>query len=131
MADDCAQEMARLQDATDALEESGRDLSEAASDYEDAGGVFDDSTAWDVAGVVGAAAVCLIPAVGWLTCAAAAVAGGGTVLASESGRAQEIAAAEQKLEREWGDYWRAFDRWNRRASEAVGCQLHHRQKQQP
>lgn len=128
MADECTEQIGRLEEATNARDDAARDLVDASSDYEDAGGLFDDSSAWDVAGVAGAAAACLVPGIGWLACGAAVVAGGGTVFASEVGRSQEIEAAEAKLDRAWGSYWRAMSRWSNRLGEAFDCKLHHEQK---
>jgi hypothetical protein len=120
----CSAEVNRMHDAKDALDDAARDRADAQEAYDDAGGVLDDSSFWDVAVAAGAAAACLSTPFSWVVCGVAIVGGGAGVAASETSRHDEIEAAEQALERADQQFWRANDRFLDRAEDALDCLGH-------
>lgn len=91
----CAPELDLWTDATETQGNAYDALEAAREAYDEAGGPLDDSTFWDVAGVLVVIGACLAPEpFSKSICAAGVFGGAATVGASEIGRQQEIATAE-------------------------------------
>lgn len=93
----CQDRMDDFDEANGRVDRAGEQLAEARASYDEAGGFWDDSTAWDGSLVVGEIVLCA-SGVGTALCIVGGIGAGLGILASEGDRQDEISSAEEALQ---------------------------------
>ena len=125
----CKPESDLYEDALNTMQKAYEALETAREAYDDAGGALDDSTFWDIVGVVGVVAACVIPEPSSKAlCVTGIIGGGATVTASELDRQDEINAAEQAVQAAEVQYEMAQSQAIHFGIQYNGCLFHHLSK---